>query len=65
MLDLPTNPVEYAIPVRDPSGRLFLMGHFIRPPANGVSELRPMPGREFWDSHKAKSVFAMAPLPDL
>lgn len=65
MLDLPTNPVEYAIPVRDPSGRLFLMGHFIRPPANGISELRPMPGREFWDSHKAKSVFAMAPLAGL
>lgn len=63
-MNLPTNPVEYAIPVTDPAGRVFLMGHFIRPANNGLSELRPMPNREFWDSHKAKSVYAMAPLFD-
>lgn len=64
-LNLPTNPVEYAIPVRDPSGRMVLMGHFIRPSNNGYSELRPMPNRQFWDSHKGQSVYAMEPLTGL
>jgi hypothetical protein len=61
-VNLPSNAVEYAIPVTDPAGRLFLMGHFIRPADNGFSELRPMPNRQFWESHRAKSVYAMAPL---
>ena len=61
-INLPTNPVEYAIPARDASGRVFLMGHFIRPTINGYSELRPMPNREFWDGYKGKSVYAMVPL---
>jgi hypothetical protein len=61
-ISLPTNPVEYSIPVEDPSGRLYLMGHFIRPVSNGYSELRPMPGRQFWGSYKGNSVYAMAPL---
>lgn len=43
--ELPTNPQEYTRPVRDPSGNYWLCGHFIRPPSNGFSELRPAPGR--------------------
>lgn len=61
-VNLPTNPVEYAIPVVDPSGQMILMGHFIRPKKNGYSEINPMPSEGFWSSQKNSSVYAMTPL---
>lgn len=62
-LVVPTNPQEYALPIRDPEGRLWLMGHFIRPTRNGASDLRPMPGGDYWESAPSRTVLAMAPLP--
>lgn len=62
-IDLPTNPVEYAIPVTDPAGQIVLMGHFIRPTANGFSEKKPMPDAGFWQGHRNGSVYALTPLP--
>lgn len=59
---LPTNPVEYAIPVVKPNGEMFMMGHFIRPKKNGYSEINPMPAEDFWNSEKSSSIYAMAPL---
>lgn len=59
---MPTNPVEYAVVIRNPNNNLEIFGHFIRPPNNGLSETMPMPNRSFWDSYAHQSVYAMASL---
>ncbi|MGO9933473.1 MAG: hypothetical protein ACLPV8_16915 [Steroidobacteraceae bacterium] len=45
---LPTNPQEYTHLIRDPSGGYWFIGHYIKPPTNGYSELRPVPSADFW-----------------
>ncbi|MFS0851640.1 hypothetical protein AB3M93_19575 [Novosphingobium panipatense] len=55
---LPVNAVEYPILVRDPQGRVFLMGHFLRPRArSGMT----MPDMKFWSEYEPMSVYAMVP----
>jgi hypothetical protein len=55
---LPVNAVEYPILARDPQGRVFLMGHFMRPRArSGMT----MPDMKFWSEYEPMSVYAMAP----
>ncbi|WP_156028601.1 hypothetical protein [Sphingobium chlorophenolicum] len=60
-MNLPTNPVEYAIPVIKPNGQMFMMGHFIRPKKNGYSEINPTPAKDFWDSQRKNSIYARVP----
>lgn len=59
---LPTNPQEYTVPITDPQGRTWLLGHYVRPPLNGFSEQRPVPSKAFWRHHQVESVLAMYPL---
>lgn len=61
-LGLPTNPQEYAAPVTDPSGKRWILGHFIRPPRNGFSERGPAPSAAFWQSNKRASALALIPM---
>lgn len=61
-LGLPTNAQEYAAPVIDPQGRRWLMGHFIRPPANGFADRTPAPPANYWRSNKRPSALVMVPL---
>ncbi len=62
--DLPSNPQEYTRPVRDPSGHYWLMGHYLRPKANGGSEDRPVPDPAYWKAAKPNGVLVMYPVPD-
>ena len=62
--ELPTNPQEYTRPARDRSGNYWLCGHFIKPPMNGFSELRPAPGGNFWRDTKKVSALIIFPLTD-
>jgi hypothetical protein len=65
-MKLPTNPQEYTAPIQDPDGNYWLMGHFISPSTNnGLSELRPLPGGDFWKSSKQDSVLVMFPVDSL
>jgi hypothetical protein len=62
---LPSNPQEYTAPMRDPQGRTWLIGHYLKPAANGWSEVRPVPGIDYWNRqppHAAQMV--MFPLDD-
>jgi hypothetical protein len=61
---LPSNPQEYTRPIRDPQGAFWLIGHFIRPTANGLSDARPMPNSAFWQQHNTESALIMFPLAD-
>jgi hypothetical protein len=64
-LELPSNPEEYTAVMHDPQGMVWLLGHYIKPPANGWSELRPVPGGDYWSRqppHSAQMV--MFPLGD-
>jgi hypothetical protein len=55
---LPTNAVEYPILVKDPKGRVFMMGHFMRPRTqSGMT----MPDMKFWSQYKPMSAYVMAP----
>jgi hypothetical protein len=58
---LPTNPQGYTSPVKNPEGGYSFMGTFIRPTANGLSELRSVP--KDW-SGLEKSVTVIFPFPD-
>jgi len=48
--NLPTNPVDYVQPIKDPQGNYFLLGWFHYPHKNGYSELRIMPPQNDWPS---------------
>jgi hypothetical protein len=62
---LPSNPQEYTAPIHDPQGRTWLIGHYIKPPANGWSELRPVPGGDYWAKLPAGTArMVMFPLDD-
>jgi hypothetical protein len=61
---LPSNAQEYSRPIQDPSGAYWLIGHYIRPAANGVSDAHPMPSLRFWQNYKPDSVLVMYPLLD-
>lgn len=64
-LELPSNPEEYTATMRDPQGRTWLLGHYLKPPANGWSELRPAPGGDYWSRQPPKAAqMVMFPLPD-
>jgi hypothetical protein len=41
--ELPTNPMDYTRPIRDPSGGYSFMGDSYKPVQNGYSEQRPAP----------------------
>lgn len=62
---LPTNPQEYALPVQDPQGSTWLMGHFVRPPANGFADRRSLPDKNYWQKTSRASALLMVPAPGL
>lgn len=59
---VPTNPHEYALPIVDPQGRWWILGHFIRPPRNGFSERAPAPIGQFWATTSRPSTLAVIPV---
>ena len=61
-IPLPSNPQEYTIPVTDPAGGKWLLGHYIRPPSNGFSEKNPVPSPSFWRNRSAGSALVMYPV---
>ena len=62
---LPTNPQEYTQPIMDPQGNYWLIGHYIKPSANGLSDQRPVPDMAFWAQRPAgAAVLVMFPLTD-
>lgn len=64
-LELPSNPEEYTTVMHDPQGKLWLLGHYVKPPENGWSELRPAPGGGYWNTQPPRSAqMVMFPLPD-
>jgi hypothetical protein len=62
--ELPTNTQEYTRPMRDQSGNYWLIGHFGKASANGVSDQRIAPGGDFWTKWKQDSALIMFPLTD-
>jgi hypothetical protein len=58
---LPSNPQEYSKPIVDPQGRIWLMGLYRRPVANGWSDRRPAPGNGFFRNREVALI--MFPLP--
>lgn len=64
-LELPSNPEEYTTVMRDPRGKVWLLGHYLKPPDNGWSELRPAPGGGYWNTQPPRSAqMVMFPLRD-
>jgi hypothetical protein len=62
---LPSNPQEYIVPIRDPNGDYWFIGHYIKPPSNGYSETKPVPGAQFWrDKANGAGVIVMFPFSD-
>ncbi len=56
---LPTNGQEYAAPIRDPHGRLWLLVHMIRPRA---PTLESAPNTAFWRQRSGGSALVMFPI---
>jgi hypothetical protein len=61
-LRLPSNPQEYAAPIIDPTGRRWLIGHFIRPPGNGFADRASAPPTAYWRVSKRPSALVLLPL---
>jgi hypothetical protein len=61
---LPSNAQEYTRPIRDASGAYWFIGHYIRPTANGMSDVNPMPSAQFWQRYKSESALVLFPFAD-
>jgi hypothetical protein len=61
---LPSNAQEYTRPVQDPSGNYWLLGHYLRPRSDGISDRQPMPNAAFWQNSKQHSVLVLYALRD-
>jgi hypothetical protein len=61
---LPSNAQEYTRPIRDPAGAYWFIGHYIRPGADGVSDVNPMPNATFWKQYETGSALVMFPFVD-
>ena len=57
---LPTNAQEYALPVMDPNGRWWILGHFVRP-LNADAARAPAPPNDFWTRTARQSVLILIP----
>jgi hypothetical protein len=61
-IGVPTNPQEYALPVVDPNGHWWVLGHFIRPAGNGSFENVTAPNSQFWAASARPSTLALIPM---
>jgi hypothetical protein len=61
---LPANPQEYTRPIRDPSGRYWFMGNFMKPVGDPVAAGRSAPSREYWRATSRAATLTLFPLKD-